>query len=779
MGEEEVPSLSYTHTQSANECKRIVWLWTAENKISVTSQSATELVSTNGTDWVQSLEEWYPYNSTASIYAGSTPSMYYTWEGLPTGSTYGAMNAVVTVPMNAPRSLVLTDRPAVLTHIWAGPSANFGTASAWRTPSGDVASEAPGLDSVAYIPPGSTCTVATAFSISKLYVGDVFDTRSAQTVSLTFATGLKTNEVATTIDIAKGATLTHSGNGAGSVAAQQLNIKAGSSITIASGAKINAKGMGFNTSKGPAPGASNTKGGSHAGVGADSASVNTYQCYGSIRKPTMPGSGGGSNGGGVVYLSTPGTLQLDGTIDASGANTTHYRSGAGGSVFLEVGTLSGSGSVDVRGGSGGYDYQGGSGRISVVEAVAMSFGFTGTLNAGCVTKTNGAGATRSSNGTIYLENASDAPGRGELIVDARSVALASDCVCRLDAAVPDRGEPFGKVTVKRNGRLIIPAGCTLKVVNGINTTGGYISTATTGGAIEFMPGEGGTCDVAGTISSYSFFCTNSPNATLRFANGAVLTNFNNGVSAFTAEAGQLSMLPATSEAKWNLDIGSGVSMDASRLAVSNCVARGVSFGAVESSDLGGNENCNFTSAIKPGDPITWTGADDTLWGNSNNWEPSRTPVDTDVVTIKANCPNYPVISGNDVTVNTITNEAGATLTLRGADLIVTNALTSAGTLVFSGWENLILTGDGEQKVDFANTTIERITVDKPAGAVTFEHGFKVNKVFKCNSADPLAFYFAPGETYDIGQLFVDGMVLDGEGGVVSKIAMASSAAPGK
>ena len=201
------------------------------------------------------------------------------------------------------------------------------------------------------------------------------------------------------------------------------------------------------------------------------------------------------------------------------------------------------------------------------------------MNAGCI-------KTRSGNGTIYLENASDAPGRGELIVDARDMSLASACVCSLDSAVPDRSQPFGKVTVKRNGRLQIPAGCTLKVVNGIDTTGGYISTATTGGAIEFMPGEGGTCDVAGTLRAYSFFCTNSPNATLRFAGGAVLTNYNNGASAFQSEAGRLSMLPATAEAKWNFDIGSGVSMEASRLAVSNCTARGpkgfeLAFGMVD------------------------------------------------------------------------------------------------------------------------------------------------------------------------------------------------------
>ena len=82
----EVASLSYAHTQSAGECKRLVWLWTAENKISVTSQSATERVSTDGVNWTQSLELWYPYENTATIYAGTTAGRLYTWSGLPSGT---------------------------------------------------------------------------------------------------------------------------------------------------------------------------------------------------------------------------------------------------------------------------------------------------------------------------------------------------------------------------------------------------------------------------------------------------------------------------------------------------------------------------------------------------------------------------------------------------------------------------------------------------------------------------------------------------------------------
>lgn len=760
---EEVASSSYQHTQSGTECKRLVWLWTADNKISVVSQNATQLVSSNGVDWVQSYSEWYPYESAPAVYAGTSTDILYAWTGVPAGTTFGIRNAIINVPMSAPRSLVLGGLDFPVSHIWAGPSKSFTEPSAWLTPLGEVASAAPGAQDSVYIPPASTCTVSRAFSVANLYVGDAFGLGLPGAVSMSFSSGLETNEIAGTLIVGKGATLTHSANGA--ALSQRLNLKALGSITITKGASIDVKAKGYNNSKGPAPGANNTNGGSHAGVGANNSGVNTYKCYGSIRKPDMPGSGGGSKGGGVVYLSTPGMLQMDGTINATGENITYYRSGAGGSVFLEAGTLTGTGSVDVRGGSGTYNYQGGSGRISVVESVATEFTFAGTLNAGAIN-------VRSGTGTLYRENASHEHGRGELIVDARDISVASDCYCRLDSAVTDATEPFGKVSVKRGARLLVPSGMTLKIINGLDTVGGYLSTGTSGGAIEFMPGENGVCDISGAVRAFSFFCTNSPNATLKFASGAVLTNYVNGVSAFSTPSGTLGMVGAAEDSKWAFDIASGVTITATDIKISNCNATGVSIGIINGNDLGGNVNCNFTKPIEPGDPIVWTGDEDMNWSNGNNWNPKRVPVETDVITIPAGCLNYPVISGNDMLLNSLFTEAGAKLTLSGIDLTVTNLLSSAGEIVYGGQEKLILAGDGQQEVNFFDTEIVRLILDKQSGDVTFASGFKVRELFKCNAVSPLSLYFAPGKTYDIGEFFVDGMTLDGEGGVNSLIEMA-------
>ena len=659
------------------------------------------------------------------------------------------------------------------THIWAGPSGNFSVAANWLTPSGEVSLDAPSEESVVYIPPGSICTVDKAFSVLKLAIGDVFNTESSSTVSITFKNGLSTNEVADTLQIGKNTTLTHDGNGSGSVAIQRITLKAGTSISVAKGAIFNLKGKGFNSGKGPAAGGAGKGGGTHAGVGGNNTyntpSVNSAKCYGSIRRPLMPGSGGTTAGGGVVHLISPGPIQFDGQIDATGANGQNYLNGAGGSAFIEAGTFLGTGTIDVRSGTPNASYAliGGSGRISVVESKATSFGFQGTLNASSLKK-------RCGPGTVYLEDASHVPGQGDLIVDGFSVKPDSDCVCRLDTTVEGAQDPFGSVTVKRGARLNIPSSVTLKVIKSISTTGGYLTTASTGGAIEFLPASGGVIDVAGTISAYALYCTNSTSATIRFANSSVLETFANGKAEFDSIEGVLSMVPATTEGKWTYAIGESASVKANNIAISNCTASAISFSAIASEDLGGNVNCNILSKPKPGDLIKWTGTQNNQWANPNNWSPARVPNETDVVLISASAVNQPVISGNSVLVNSVTNEQGATLTLSGVNLTVTNNLVSSGSIVIGNNEKLIVSGNGNQIVNLDNTTVKRLFIEKNGGSVAFKKGFKILETFKCNTSNDLLFVFEAGEVYDINQLFVDGMVLNEESGVDCKIAFVSS-----
>jgi len=132
---------------------------------------------------------------------------------------------------------------------------------------------------------------------------------------------------------------------------------------------------------GPAAG-ENSSGGTHGGTGAGGSqgwpTVNTL-VYGDPAAPTAPGSGGGGYdtlgagtggaGGGAVRLHVHDRLTLAGEITACGESKNTGRgdgAGSGGSVFLSVGTMAGSGHVRADGGSSlsGRGGGGGGGRIA-------------------------------------------------------------------------------------------------------------------------------------------------------------------------------------------------------------------------------------------------------------------------------------------------------------------------------------------------------------------------------------------------------------------------------
>src|SRR5690554_2319587 len=108
--------------------------------------------------------------------------------------------------------------------------------------------------------------------------------------------------------------------------------------------------------------------GSYAGRGA----VDSNESYGSLTQPYALGAAARygndntlGNGGGALKL-TANQLQLDGYLRANGSNYSSY-SAAGGSVWLDVGTLSGAGQVQTNAGvypSTSY-HTGGGGRVAV------------------------------------------------------------------------------------------------------------------------------------------------------------------------------------------------------------------------------------------------------------------------------------------------------------------------------------------------------------------------------------------------------------------------------
>ncbi|MGQ0628445.1 MAG: hypothetical protein ACT4PL_10155, partial [Phycisphaerales bacterium] len=105
--------------------------------------------------------------------------------------------------------------------------------------------------------------------------------------------------------------------------------------------------------------------------------------YGSVSNPALSGSGGGSFGGfggGVVRISAAGPAMIDGEVIAHGVMATGG-GGAGGSVRLDCGPISGSGLIAANGGNSGNSNRGGGGGGRVAVYHGGDAGFSGAVRA--------------------------------------------------------------------------------------------------------------------------------------------------------------------------------------------------------------------------------------------------------------------------------------------------------------------------------------------------------------------------------------------------------------
>jgi hypothetical protein len=223
---------------------------------------------------------------------------------------------------------------------------------------------------------------------------------------------------------------------------QRLLVTAGELIEIEAGARIDLQGQGYlaglwNAPAGQAPpgvAGSSAAGGSHGGWGA-TATGSAGAIYDSVYRPTLAGGGGGGGattgsgaGGGVLRLVAP-QLVLGGDIAARGMDQLGQNktaTGAGGSIELEVGEISGGGLVDASGGdetrdrAGCWDSSGGGGggRIGLRAATATGFDPASQLRSwgGAYRDANGHLCRFAGPGTVYTKIG--AAVYGSLAIDA-------------------------------------------------------------------------------------------------------------------------------------------------------------------------------------------------------------------------------------------------------------------------------------------------------------------------------------------------------------------------
>ncbi len=295
-----------------------------------------------------------------------------------------------------------------------------------------------------------------------------------------------------TLTIEDGGNMSHTAN-TGGTTDHLLHITANAaSIDSSSGINVNAKGHAGGT--GPGAGGGNVAG-SHGGVGGGNSNSSAY---GDPKYPTQLGSGGGSgrSGGGALHLEVNGSLVLDGTISANGANGDDEGAGAGGSILLDADSISGSGSLSANGGTTGSSryssgYSAGGGRI----AVLFDSGTTGSMSFSAHSQNDY--HTKGGAGTVFID---DETGNGDLFVD--NIGLNGADTPQQDASVT-----YDSITLKNYGKYLIPSGYELYVQDLYGGGSGSSLTIESGGLFDSggadLEMDGLSVYNSGTIDSVS------------------------------------------------------------------------------------------------------------------------------------------------------------------------------------------------------------------------------------------------------------------------------------
>lgn len=194
--------------------------------------------------------------------------------------------------------------------------------------------------------------------------------------------------------------------------------------------------LGYNSEEGPGnPPGTTRGGGSYGGYGGQNSSSPYGSPYGDVYEPIYLGSGGdttspgyGGRGGGIIRLVVSNTLVISGSITANGENgkgndNIRGGGGAGGSIWITAGSITGTGTITASGGTGTVRFGtinptggGSGGRIAIYATQAYSFSGSIEAKGGTGPLANGGP------GTIYL---SYPGGQDALLVDNDNVTGAS------------------------------------------------------------------------------------------------------------------------------------------------------------------------------------------------------------------------------------------------------------------------------------------------------------------------------------------------------------------
>ena len=242
----------------------------------------------------------------------------------------------------------------------------------------------------------------------------------------------------------------------------RLSLSIGGDLLVETGTEMTVQGKGF------------AKGYYHEGsaLGVHGGSINDIsKVYDNFRHPTECGSGGdaaGMAGGGAIHLVVTGSSTVNGKVMAYPTWETKNQSyGAGGSIYIQTASLSGSGEISAAGwgnaGSTGK-HDGAGGRVAIILTAANTLDFPkdkistrGTIG--------GYGRT-SGGGTVFIKTANQQ--NGTLIVNnshTDSLTYAQYWPTKRGVTPIPEGETWtlDALEFQGSGILCVPEGTTLNV----------------------------------------------------------------------------------------------------------------------------------------------------------------------------------------------------------------------------------------------------------------------------------------------------------------------------
>ncbi len=344
---------------------------------------------------------------------------------------------------------------------WTGASsAVFATAGNW-SPSGT-----PGVTNRIWID-GNYATAPSlnaGITVTQMVVG------GSSPPTLTHNTTAALN-VLGDVEIWNEAVVTHVSNNDHS---KYVNMVVGGNLDIDRGGRITVYGQ---STLGWAPGTGNGGyGGSHGGRGRINTTYSTYGCITNPMTMGSHGAGSSQSGGGLVVLTVTGSTRLDGWIRADalavGLNTS---AGAGGSINLTTGTLTGTGTNSVNGGdsSGSLTCSGGGGRLAVKLTSGDSFGDVVMQARGGIYSGTLSPLRHGAAGTIYLRTAP--PSAGALIIDNQALPGEANTLTDINTNVT--GSVFGDLVVTNDARLFVGAERLMTLNGSLLNTATHVSHA--------------------------------------------------------------------------------------------------------------------------------------------------------------------------------------------------------------------------------------------------------------------------------------------------------------